>query len=169
MNYTLIRAKRRTLSLQLSPNGDLIARAPRLMPRFLIDRFVEEKSPWIAKTRQKLSRPQPPRVKYFSRSELEAFVTDQVKFYGDLMGLAPATLRFTEVRSYWGTCSPAKILSFNLALCFIPPEAVTYVVIHELAHLKWRGHGPRFWALVTKIYPQTKQMRALLRQTPRTI
>lgn len=169
MNYTLLRAHKRTLSLQVTPSGDLIARAPLLMPKFLIDKFVKQKSLWITKRLDELKRPQPSRVEYFSQEELKAFITTQLKKYSRLMQLSPAGIRFTQVRSYWGTCAPSGLLSFNLALRFSPPQAVTYVVVHELAHLKWRGHGQRFWALVTKTYPETKSMRALLRQIPRSL
>jgi predicted metal-dependent hydrolase len=38
------------------------------------------------------------------------------------------------------------MLSWRLILA--PPEALETVVVHELAHLRVFGHGPRFWAVV---------------------
>jgi len=84
------------------------------------------------------------------------------------MDLHHTGLRFTTVKTYWGTCAPSGILSFNLNLIYTPKEAVSYVIVHELAHLRWKGHGKRFWAMVVKYYPETKRMRALLRKIPRT-
>lgn len=166
MKYTLIRARKRTLSLQVNGAGEVIARAPILMPKFFIDRFVEEKSGWIAKRQAELNKPTAPKVEYFTETKLKAFITREVRKYSLLMDLHPAGLRFTHVRSYWGTCASSGLLSFNLALCYVPANCVTYVVVHELSHLRWKGHGKRFWELVRKTYPQTNEMRRILRQTP---
>ena len=34
-----------------------------------------------------------------------------------------------------------------------PPEALDYVVVHELCHLREFNHSPRFWARVRSIMP----------------
>jgi hypothetical protein len=39
-----------------------------------------------------------------------------------------------------------------------------YVAIHELCHLRWRGHGPRFWTLVEQRMPDFRQHRDWLRR-----
>lgn len=163
MNYTLIRAKKRTLSLQVNRAGEVVARAPLYMPKFLIDQFVKQKSVWISKRLVELKKPKSAPIAHFTVSELTNYIKQEVDEYSQKMGLKPAGLRFTEVNSYWGTCSPKMILSFNLALRFTPARAVTYVVVHELAHLRWRGHGKRFWELVSKHCPETRELRKILR------
>ncbi len=168
MQYTLIRARKRTLSLQINSSGELVARAPLFMPKFLIDRFIAQKQPWIDKRLKELAKPVAPKIEHFSESELKKYLESETSKYAKQMGLRPTGLRYTHVHTYWGTCAPSGILSFNLALRFTPPEAVSYVVVHELAHLRWRGHGKRFWAMVEKYYPQTKEMRKLLRSIPRS-
>ena len=47
MDYTLIRTSRKTISIQLSPDGEVVVRAPYRMPKREIDRFVESKRDWI--------------------------------------------------------------------------------------------------------------------------
>ena len=167
MKYTLIRARKRTLSLQINRAGELVARAPLFMPKFLIDRFIDQKSGWVQKRLAEIKKPQPPKVEHFSEAELKTYIKSQIRVYSSKMDLKHSGLRFTNVNSYWGTCAPTGVLSFNLALRYAPKEAVTYVVVHELAHLRWRGHGKRFWELVRKTYPQTNEMRAILRQIGR--
>lgn len=163
MNYTLIRAHKRTLSLQINKEGELIARAPYLMPKFLIDRFVNEKSSWIEKRLKEMQKPDTPKIEYFSEDALKRFIHNELTKYSVLMDLEYTGVRFTHVHTYWGTCAPSGVLSFNLALRFTPAEAVSYVVVHELSHLRWKGHGIRFWTMVKKYYPKTNEMRALLR------
>ncbi|MEI8232463.1 MAG: YgjP-like metallopeptidase domain-containing protein [bacterium] len=169
MQYTLIRARKRTLSLQVNGEGQLIARAPLYMPKFLIDRFIKEKSAWVEKRLADLSKPRPRKVRHFTPEALKKYITRVVKNYSVKMELEPSGIRFTQVKTYWGTCAPSGLLSFNLALCFAPKDAVSYVVVHELSHLKWRGHGKRFWAMVQKYYPKTKEMRKILRKVPRIL
>ncbi len=169
MQYTLIRARKRTLSLQVTGDGELVARAPLLMPTFFIDRFISQKSAWIAKRKAEILAPKRRRTRHFSDIALKSYISRQLKKYSELMELHPSGTRYTQVKTYWGTCAPSGLLSFNLALAYTPKEAVTYVVVHELAHLKWRGHGKRFWDLVKQTYPKTNEMRKLLRSIPRNI
>ena len=169
MQYILIRAHKRTLSLQVNQAGQVIARAPYLMPKFIIDRFVEEKSVWINRRIKEISQPVSSKIEYFSESDLKQYIKSEVSKYSLLMDLHPTGLRYTQVRSYWGTCAPSGLLSFNLSLRYAPKEAVSYVVVHELSHLRWKGHGQRFWELVEKYYPKTKEMRKVLRSIPKTL
>lgn len=169
MQYTLIRARKRTLSLQVNKEGEVIARAPYLMPKFFIDRFVEEKSGWINKRIAELKKVHPPKHEYMSIEKLKKYIQNEVEKYAEIMKLYPTGLRFTQVASYWGTCAPSGLLSFNLSLRYTPKEAISYVVVHELSHLRWKGHGSRFWAMVEKYYPKTKEMRKLLRSIPRSL
>ena len=52
--YKLIRSDRRTLSMELSPTGELILRAPRRLPVREIERFIENHEAWIRKHRNRL-------------------------------------------------------------------------------------------------------------------
>lgn len=122
MNYTLIRAHKRTLSLQVNKEGQLIARAPYLMPKFLIDRFVNEKSKWVEKRIKEMQKPvkKPQKLKTFPEDELKAFIRVELTKYSEIMGLKYTGVRFTHVHTYWGTCAPSGVLSFNMALRFTP-------------------------------------------------
>ncbi len=39
-----------------------------------------------------------------------------------------------------------------------------YVVSHEVAHLSYRGHGPRFWGTVARLTDDTEGARAWIRR-----
>ncbi len=66
--------------------------------------------------------------------------------------------------SRWGSCSRDSSISLNFRLLFMPDEILDYVIIHELAHTRYRGHGPRFWALVERAIPNHKERRAWLKK-----
>jgi hypothetical protein len=44
-------------------------------------------------------------------------------------------------------------MSFNWRLLLAPPEILDYVVEHEVAHLTYMDHSPRFWALLESRVP----------------
>jgi len=54
-------------------------------------------------------------------------------------------------------------LAFSWRLVLAPPEALETVVVHELAHLRVFGHGPRFWAVVAERRPDHAVWRRWLR------
>lgn len=69
-----------------------------------------------------------------------------------------------DQKSLWGSCSPRTgVLSFNARLVMAPPGVLDYIVVHELAHFRWSGHGARFWALVARHCPDYAACRRWLR------
>ena len=69
------------------------------------------------------------------------------------LGLRYAGLYLRDPRSRWGSCGPDGRIMLSLRLVMAPPDVFRYVVVHELCHLRWRGHGPRFWGLVERQLP----------------
>jgi len=64
----------------------------------------------------------------------------------------------------WGSFSPKGNVSLNFKLLFAPSEILDYVIVHELAHSKYKSHGPRFWGVVEAIMPDHKVKRKWLRE-----
>ena len=44
-----------------------------------------------------------------------------------------------------------------------PMEAIEYVVVHELAHILEKNHGPAFYAVVAEEMPDYKARATLLK------
>lgn len=165
MSYTLIRSKRRrrSIALRISDSGEILVNAPFYTPKILIDRFVHSKSSWIKKHQSKKALSTPPKKHFKSLEELKDFVRKHIENYSASLDLHPSEIKFKKVKSYWGNCHSSGRLSFNLALIYAPKRAVEYVVVHELAHLKHKGHGKRFWNLVNQHCSHTKESRKTLR------
>jgi predicted metal-dependent hydrolase len=64
--------------------------------------------------------------------------------------------------SRWGSCSSTGVLSFSWRLILAPPHILDYVAAHEVAHLAEMNHGPRFWAIVKKAYPEFQAAKTWL-------
>ncbi len=79
------------------------------------------------------------------REALNAYSGDFENGYGR------GTIR--EQKTRWGSCSSKHNLNFNWKLIMAPPQALTYVVIHELCHLRDFNHSKKFWSEVEKRMP----------------
>lgn len=73
-------------------------------------------------------------------------------------------------RGRWGSCSSRGTISLNAKLLMLPPDAVRYVLVHELCHTLHMNHSAAFWAEVTRHQPdwrqQARHVRTLHRGLP---
>jgi predicted metal-dependent hydrolase len=53
----------------------------------------------------------------------------------------------------WGSCSANGQVTLNSHLIKAPGNCIEYVILHELAHLKYHDHGPEFWGLISSNMP----------------
>ena len=88
----------------------------------------------------------------------------RVEHFAALTGLRPKRVKITSAKTRFGSCSSKGSICFSWRLMQYPPEAIDYVVVHELAHLKHMNHSPAFHALVAKYLPDHRQRRALLKR-----
>lgn len=169
-DYTLIRAKRRTMSLQLDRAGNAVVRAPYGVKKEFIDRFVAEHEDWLTRTREKqaarrLAHPEPTdeeRKALIARAK--EYLPMRVDYWSGIMGLMPTGLKITSARTRFGSCSGKNSLCFSWRLMQYPREAIDYVVVHELAHIRHHDHSAAFYRFIASVMPDHEARRALLRQ-----
>ena len=78
-------------------------------------------------------------------------------------GLPRPQLRFRSMKSRWGSCDPArKILTLNTRLLRQSPEALRFVLMHELAHLRHRRHDAAFYDYLGRLCPGWERARSAL-------
>ena len=94
-----------------------------------------------------------------ARDEIEREIT---RHTGTLR-VAPTAITIRDQQTRWGSASRQGRLAFSWRLILAPPEALETVVVHELAHLRVFGHGPRFWAIVASVRPDHATWRRWLR------
>jgi len=87
-----------------------------------------------------------------ARRELD----DRVTVHCAKLGLGAKRVVIRDQSTRWGSCSTTRVLSFSWRLILAPPFVLDYVAAHEVAHLAEMNHGPRFWALVAKAFPELK-------------
>lgn len=101
------------------------------------------------------------------RQILRAAALPRLIHWQNILGLPPATLRIRNMKTRWGTCTPARrSILLNTELAKRPLECLEYLVVHELMHFLVPNHGPRFIAHMDKHLPQWRALRKRLDKFP---
>lgn len=169
MEYTLIRSDRKTLGVEVKRDGTVIVRAPRRLPQREIDRFLSDRMDWIRKAQLRQqnraeAHPEPTEQekKAYIRKAKE-ILPGKVAYWSRRMGLYPTQIRITGAKTRFGSCSSQGHICFSWRLMQYPDEAVDYVVVHELAHLRHMNHSAAFYELVARYLPDWRARKALLK------
>ncbi len=170
-DYELIRSSRCTLGLEIAADLRVVVRAPHRCSKREIERFVASHEGWIARhlvtQRERAAAAAARQVTPEEEARLRALAAEiipqRVAYYSTLMGLVPTGVRITGAEKRFGSCSGKNSLCFSWRLMQYPPEAIDYVVVHELAHIRHHNHSAAFHALVAKYLPDHRERRALLR------
>ena len=164
LTYQLIRSERKTVSLQITQEGELVVRAPKRMAKAEIDRFVESKRGWIEKHAQNREQDVPKMTEAefdtLVRHALEV-IPEVVARFAPVVGVTYGRITIRNQRTRWGSCSAQGNLNFNCLLMRAPDDVLEYVV-HELCHRKEMNHGPKFWAEVERVFPNYRESRKWL-------
>ncbi len=71
-------------------------------------------------------------------------------------------LSIRKMRTRWGSLGSRRGMSLNLALIHAPHVCIEYVVVHELCHLRYHGHGRGFYQLLESVMPDWRERRKML-------
>ena len=213
----IIRSRRRTIALEITPAATLIVRAPLRAPAEHIEEIIRQKRSWIVRKLDEMKkRPLSPchtytegevffflgreyplqiaegsgitiersdklyvsrtlfpdirnHIKCWYRQEAHKEITARCMWFSMKTGHVPATIRITDARQRWGSCTHKGGLNFSWRLIQAPPEIVDYVVVHELVHISQPDHSRKFWNKVQEILPDYDRRRKWLRENERLL
>ena len=170
MDYKIIRSGRKTLSIEITRELELVVRAPNRASREAIEKFVVKNEKWIdehmkrAKARAE-AHPEPSeeeRERYIKMAK--AYLPERVAYFAELMGVKPMGITVTGAQTRFGSCSGKNRLSFSWRIMAYPPELVDYVIVHELAHIKHHDHSAAFYAFIATVMPDHEKRRKKLKE-----
>ncbi len=133
-----------------------------------IDKFAQKHEKWYFEHRKKLAETQKKReIKPEEEKVLKTmalpYLTKRTEHYSVLMGLKPVGIKITSAQKRFGSCSGKNSICYSWRLMKYPKEAIDYVVVHELAHIKYKNHGKEFYTLIEKYLPDYKKREKLLK------
>lgn len=173
INIKIIRSKRKTVSLEIKKDLQVIVRAPNRLPESEIMRFIEHKRDWLEKhltimQERKENAKSSPKFTENEISQLtektKIIIPEKVAFFAPIVGVQAGKITIRHQKTLWGSCSGKGNLNFNCLLTLTPPDVINYVVVHELCHLKQLNHSKKFWAEVARVLPNYKEPKSWLKK-----
>lgn len=173
----IIRSNRKTMTLEITADGQIIVRAPLRMKNEQIRSFVQQKQSWIEKHLAEIeNRKSEQKKRQISMEELHLLaekackeLPPKVEMYAKQIGVTYGRITIRNQKTRWGSCSSKGNLNFNCLLMLFPEEIQDYVIVHELCHRKEMNHSSVFWREVEKILPDYKERRKMLKELGSTI
>lgn len=180
MEYTLIRKNNKNMYARLDKDNNLVITAPRFVSLPVIEKFAKESYDKLKKKIEK--RPvktlfnKEGQIKILGEyknidnlSELNGILLVGLKEYinknylniANAMGISnPPSIKIKKVKNYLGQYNKKyHLINLNLLLGHMSEELIEYVIIHELAHIRYMNHQKEFWEEVSKYCPYYKTYR----------
>ena len=102
-------------------------------------------------------------IENFYRQKAKEILPSLVEKYATLTNLHPSKVKITKAKSRYGSCNYKKgYINLSLFLMTKPIEAIEYVVLHEIAHLKHPNHSKEFYGFIQNYMSDWKNRAKLL-------
>lgn len=160
MEYTLIRMKRKSLTVSVSKDLEVIVKAPMRMSIREIESFLNKNQSWILNKielnskREILTDEDIVNLKNYAKD----YIPKRVLYWSEIMQLTPKDIKITSAKTRWGSCSFYNNLNFSYRLMLLELECVDYVIVHELAHILEKNHSSKFYDIIEIYLPNYKEL-----------
>ena len=167
--FEIIRSSRKTMALQIAPDGHLVMRLPRRLPEKEAFKFAMSHEGWIGRNYRKVTEQKRERPVY-GEEEIRAFIEKlrpvlehRVSYYASLMKVDYGRITIRNQKTRWGSCSvDSGRIRLNKRLALYPDDCLEYVIVHELCHLLEPSHNERFKMLMSSFMPDWKERKKRL-------
>lgn len=90
-------------------------------------------------------------------------LTQRTQYFAQLHGFPTIKeIKIRLMKARWGSCSSARVITYNTNLIKAPMDCLDYVILHELCHLIHQNHQKGFHQLQLKLNPQWKKQKQKL-------
>lgn len=167
--YEITRSRRKTLCLKVEADGSVRVLAPMKASKKDIEAFVSKNQDFVlgAQARALARLEKYPPLSQEEKQRLAAlareYIPQRVQFYAKIMGDSPTGVKITMAERRFGSCSGKNSLCFSYRLMRYPKEAIDYVVVHELAHIRHKNHGRDFYKCIAAVMPDYKERQDKLK------
>ncbi len=99
-------------------------------------------------------------LKEWYRAEFKALLPALIAKWEEILGVKANKWEVKQMKTLWGSCNHrTRNILFNLELIKKPLHCIEYVVVHELLHVRIRLHNEEFAVLMTRYFPNWRQIK----------
>lgn len=162
--YHVKKSKRKTVSLSVTRELEVLIRAPLKMTDTEIEKLIVKHKTWIEKHLLKQKELNENTI-FLTVSDVaikelkekaKEIITNRVQYYSKVIGVTPTGIKITSATTRWGSCSGKNSLCFPYRIALLPMELIDYIVVHELVHIRVKNHSKKFYREVEKYMPDYK-------------
>ena len=103
-------------------------------------------------------------VKKWYKKMLVSAAEEEIEKYSRLTGLYPSSVCVRDMKTRWGTCNvKSGKITLAVGLAKVPWDLFSYVVLHEILHLRVPDHGKEFKALLDCYMPDWRERNKRLK------
>ena len=102
-------------------------------------------------------------IAWFRRHAAER-LPERVATWQPRAGVPLPRVVIADQQKRWGSCDRNGTIRLNWRIIQAPMRLVDYVVVHELVHLRHRGHGRDYWQALGRVMPDYERRREELRR-----
>ena len=85
--------------------------------------------------------------------EAQPYLDKKLKQYSMELAIKSCKIRLKVLRSRWGSVTKYGTINLSIDLLKAPTDVIDYMILHELCHIRIKGHSHGFWDLVHKYMP----------------
>jgi len=173
INYIIQKSRRKSLSIQISQDKQVIVKVPVGTSDLTAIDFIKKKKNWILKQieKQKIQEQLAQNMGVLSPADIKnlkkkakSLISQRVEYYASLSGISYNRIFIRLQKSLWGSCSREGNLNFNCLLALMPLKILDSVVVHELCHRRHMNHSKAFYDEVISIFPEYKECDKWLKE-----
>jgi predicted metal-dependent hydrolase len=91
-------------------------------------------------------------IRWYYR-QAEVYIPARINHLVGNVGRRPTGIKIHDYKTRWGYCREDGLVAINWRIMQAPAEAIDYVIVHELVHLRFPHHQPTFWEGVSSVFP----------------
>lgn len=101
----------------------------------------------------------------FYRCQLQKIASNLLEKWQRIAQVKVEFLGIRKMRSRYGSCLPkSRKIWLSLSLIHYKIEFIEYVIVHEIAHFFVPNHSKKFYAKMTELLPNWREIKKLSRQ-----
>lgn len=177
ITYHLEKKKIKNMYIRVR-NNEVFVTAPFLMSSYKVHEFVLANKNNILKALNRENKKQSKLTLFgeevtelqfneFILSSAYLYILDRTRFFYSIMNIKKnmPTVKIKNIKTAYGVYhSKNNFITFNTEIFKYSKEIIDYVVIHELAHMKFMNHSQKFWDEVGIYCPNYKMLRKSMKR-----